>query len=56
MGESDSNGGYIDELTGLAELSDLMFTTSQAKLTIEIDELSKIGLIAVLLLITVCWD
>ena len=54
MGESDSNGGYIDELTGLAEpSSDLMFTTSQAKLTIEIDELSKIGnSIAVLLLIT----
>ena len=54
MGESDSNGGYIDELTGLAEpSSDLMFTTSQAKLTIEIEELSKIGnSIAVLLLIT----
>ena len=54
MGESDSNGGYIDELTGLAEpSSDLMFTTSQTKLTIEIDELSKIGnSIAVLLLVT----
>lgn len=54
MGESDSNGGYIDELTGLAEpSSDLMFTSSQAKLTIEIDELSKVGnSIAVLLLVT----
>jgi len=54
MGESDSNGGYIDELTGLTEPSnDIMFTTSQAKLTIEIDELSKVGnSIAVLLLVT----
>ena len=54
MGESDSNGGYIDELTGLTEPSnEIMFTTSQAKLTIEIDELSKVGnSIAVLLLVT----
>ena len=54
MGENDSTGDYIDELTGLAEpSSELMFTTSQAKLTIEIDELSRVGnSIAVLLLIT----
>ena len=54
MGESDSNDGYIDELTGLTEPSnEIMFTTSQAKLTIEIDELSKVGnSIAVLLLVT----
>ena len=54
MGENDSTDDYIDELTGLAEPStELMFTTSQAKLTIEIDELSKVGnSIAVLLLIT----
>ena len=54
MGENDSTGDYIDELTGLAEpSSEIMFTTSQAKLTIEIDELSRVGnSIAVLLLIT----
>ena len=54
MGENDSTDDYIDELTGLAEpSSELMFTTSQAKLTIEVDELSRIGnSIAVLLLIT----
>ena len=44
MGENDSTGDYIDELTGLAEpSSELMFTTSQAKLTIDIDELSRVG-------------
>lgn len=54
MGEDDSNDDYIDELTGLAEpSSNLMFTTSQAKLTIEIDELTNLGnSIAVLLLVT----
>ncbi len=54
MGESDSGDDYIDELTGLAEpSSNLMFTTSQAKLTIEIDELTNLGnSIAVLLLVT----
>ena len=54
MGESDSSDDYIDELTGLAEpSSDLMFATSEAKLTIEIDELTKIGnSVAVLLLVT----
>ncbi len=54
MGEGDSNDDYIDELTGLAEpSSNLMFTTSQAKLTIEIDELTNLGnSIAVLLLVT----
>ena len=54
MGEANSSDDYIDELTGLAEPSgELMFTTSESKLTIEIDELTKVGnSIAVLILIT----
>ena len=54
MGETNSSDDYIDGLTGLAEPSgELMFSTSESKLTIEIDELTKVGnSIAVLILIT----
>ena len=55
MGEDDvSDSGYIDELTGLVEpTSDLMFTTTESKLTIEVNELTKVGhSIAVLVLVT----
>ena len=41
MGEANSSDDYIDGLTGLAEPSgELMFSTSESKLTIEIDELT----------------
>ena len=55
MAEDDlSNSDYIDELTGLAEpTSNLMFTTTESKLTIEVSELTKVGhSIAVLVLVT----
>jgi len=55
MGEDEaSDSDYIDELTGLVEpTSDLMFTTSESKLTIEVNELTKVGhSIAVLVLVT----
>lgn len=55
MGEDDvSNSDYIDELTGLVEpTGNLMFTTTESKLTIEVSELTKVGhSIAVLVLVT----
>jgi hypothetical protein len=55
MGEDDvSDSDYIDELTGLVEpVNDLMFTTTESKLTIEVNELTRVGhSIAVLVLIT----
>ena len=55
MGEDEaSDSDYIDELTGLVEpTSNLMFTTSESKLTIEVNELTKVGhSIAVLVLVT----
>ena len=55
MGEDDlSNSDYIDDLTGLAEpTNNLMFTTTESKLTIEVSELTKVGhSIAVLVLVT----
>jgi len=55
MGEDDvSDSDYIDELTGLVEpTNDLMFTTTESKLTIEVSELTKVGhSIAVLVLVT----
>ena len=55
MAEDDlSNSDYIDELTGRAEpTSNLMFTTTESKLTIEVSELTKVGhSIAVLVLVT----
>jgi len=55
MGEDESSDSdYIDELTGLVEpTSNLMFTTSESKLTIEVNELTKVGhSIAVLVLVT----
>jgi len=55
MGEDDlSDSDYIDELTGLVEpTGNLMFTTTESKLTIEVNELTRVGhSIAVLVLIT----
>jgi hypothetical protein len=55
MGEDDlSNSDYIDDLTGLAEpTNNLMFTTTESKLTIEVSELTRVGhSIAVLVLVT----
>ena len=54
MGDVDDNDDYIDELTGLVEPSgELMFTSSDSKLTIEIDELTNVGnSIAILILVT----
>ena len=54
MGDVDANDDYIDELTGLVEPSgELMFTSSDSKLTIEIDELTNVGnSIAILILVT----
>jgi len=55
MGEVDeSEEGYINELTGLVEPTNkIMFTTSKTKLTIEVDELTKVGnSIAILILFT----
>ena len=54
MGEEGDSSDYIDELTGLSEPpSQLMFSTSDSKLTIEINELSRVGnSIAVLILVT----
>ena len=55
MGEDEaSDSDYIDELTGLVEpTSNLMFTTSESKLTIEVNELTKVGhSIAILVLVT----
>ena len=54
MGEEGDSSDYIDELTGLSEpSSQLMFSTSDSNLTIEINELSRVGnSIAVLILVT----
>tara|TARA_B100000674_G_scaffold387649_1_gene331239 strand:- start:7567 stop:8451 length:885 start_codon:yes stop_codon:yes gene_type:complete len=54
MGDEDFGEDYIDGLTGLAEpTSHVTFTSSDAKLTIEIDELTRVGnSIAVLILVT----
>ena len=54
MGDVDANDDYIDELTGLVEPSgELMFASSDSKLTIEIDELTNVGnSIAILILVT----
>lgn len=54
MGDDDVTGDYIDELTGLTEpTNELMFASSGAKLTIEVDEFNSVGnSIAVLILVT----
>ena len=54
MGDDDVTGNYIDELTGLTEpTNELMFASSEAKLTIEVDEFNSVGnSIAVLILVT----
>ena len=54
MGDDDVTGNYIDELTGLTEpTNELMFASSGAKLTIEVDEFNSVGnSIAVLILVT----
>ncbi|GIR00022.1 MAG: hypothetical protein CM15mP8_2190 [Methanobacteriota archaeon] len=54
MGDVDASDDYIDELTGLVEPSgELMFASSDSKLTIEIDELTNVGnSIAILILVT----
>ena len=54
MGDDDVIGDYIDELTGLTEpINELMFASSGAKLTIEVDEFNSVGnSIAVLILVT----
>ena len=54
MGDDDVTDDYIDELTGLTEpTSELMFASSGATLTIEVDEFNSVGKsIVVLILVT----